>query len=122
MTQQPLLAEQTLTPCRKGMPALTPAELNVVLHDLPAWQVVQHNDENQLQCVYTFPNFAAALAFTNAVGALAEAADHHPALTLEWGKVTARWWTHVIHGLHRNDCIMAARTDACYQQLTGASA
>ncbi|MDX1267227.1 MAG: 4a-hydroxytetrahydrobiopterin dehydratase, partial [Oceanisphaera sp.] len=31
--------------------------------------------------------------------------------TLEWGKVTVTWWTHAIHGLHRNDFIMAARTD-----------
>ncbi|PTB84099.1 4a-hydroxytetrahydrobiopterin dehydratase, partial [Pseudidiomarina aestuarii] len=37
---------------------------------------------------------------------------HHPTLTTEWGKVTVTWWTHAIHGLHKNDFIMAARTDA----------
>ena len=36
---------------------------------------------------------------------------HHPALLTEWGKVTVTWWTHKIGGLHRNDFIMAARTD-----------
>ncbi len=30
------------------------------------------------------------------------------------------WWTHKIHGLHRNDFIMAARTDAIYSEMTGA--
>jgi 4a-hydroxytetrahydrobiopterin dehydratase len=30
----------------------------------------------------------------------------------EWGKVTVSWWTHKIRGLHRNDYIMAAKTDA----------
>ncbi|TBR56462.1 hypothetical protein B4U84_29725 [Westiellopsis prolifica IICB1] len=30
----------------------------------------------------------------------------------EWGKVTVTWWTHAIQGLHRNDFIMAAKTDA----------
>ena len=55
--------------------------------------------------------------FADAVGAIAEAADHHPALTVEWGKVTVRWWTHVIGGLHRNDTVMAARTDTAFANL-----
>jgi hypothetical protein len=53
-----------------------------------------------------------ALAFTNRVGALAEEEGHHPALLTEWGRVTVTWWTHLIRGLHRNDFIMAAKTDA----------
>ena len=55
---------------------------------------------------------AGALAFTNRVGALAEREGHHPALLTEWGRVTVTWWTHKIRGLHRNDFIMAAKTDA----------
>jgi len=58
------------------------------------------------------PELADALAFTNRVGALAEAEGHHPALLTEWGRVTVTWWTHKIRGLHRNDFIMAAKTDA----------
>ena len=50
-------------------------------------------------------------AFTNRVGALAEAEDHHPALLTEWGRVTVTWWTHKIRGLHRNDFIMASKTN-----------
>ena len=46
------------------------------------------------------------------VGELAEAEGHHPALLTEWGKVTVTWYTHKIRGLHRNDFIMAAKTDA----------
>ena len=42
---------------------------------------------------------------------IAEAEGHHPALLTEWGKVTVTWWTHKIAGLHRNDFIMAAKTD-----------
>ncbi|MFB2796733.1 4a-hydroxytetrahydrobiopterin dehydratase [Aeromonas veronii] len=34
-----------------------------------------------------------------------------PAFLTEWGKVTVSWWMHKIGGLHRNDFIMAARTD-----------
>jgi len=50
-------------------------------------------------------------SLTNRVGALAEAEGHHPALLTEWGRVTVTWWTHKIRGLHRNDFIMAAKTD-----------
>jgi len=58
-----------------------------------------------------FKNFAQAVAFTNKVAEIAEAEGHHPAILTEWGKVTVTWWTHKIKGLHRNDFIMAAKTD-----------
>jgi 4a-hydroxytetrahydrobiopterin dehydratase len=61
--------------------------------------------------VFRFDDFAQALAFTNAVGELAEAENHHPALLTEWGRVTVTWWTHVSRGLSRNDFVMAAKTD-----------
>jgi 4a-hydroxytetrahydrobiopterin dehydratase len=35
------------------------------------------------------------------------------------GKVTVTWWTHKIGGLHRNNFIMAAKTDALYAQVPG---
>jgi 4a-hydroxytetrahydrobiopterin dehydratase len=56
-------------------------------------------------------DFQQALDFTNKVGQLANQENHHPALLTEWGKVKVDWWTHKIKGLHRNDFIMAAKTD-----------
>jgi len=56
------------------------------------------------------------LEFTNKVGELAEKEGHHPALLTEWGRTTVTWWTHKIKGLHRNDFIMAAKTDELYQR------
>ncbi len=50
------------------------------------------------------------------MGAEAEAQGHHPVLITTWGKVTVVWWTHAIRGLHENDFIMAARTDALYDR------
>jgi len=64
--------------------------------------------------VFSFKNFVEALAFTNSVGALAEEQGHHPDLLTEWGRVTVTWWSHKIKGLHRNDFIVAARTDQIY--------
>ena len=50
------------------------------------------------------------------VANLAEEEDHHPEITLEWGKVTVSWWSHKIKGLHRNDFIAAAKTDNLFSQ------
>ncbi len=58
-----------------------------------------------------FRNFVEAVAFTNQVAEIAKAEGHHPVILTEWGKVTVTWWTHKIRGLHRNDFIMAAKTD-----------
>jgi 4a-hydroxytetrahydrobiopterin dehydratase len=84
------------------------------LPQVPDWQVVEREGIQRLERVFTFRNFAQALAFTNRVGELAEAEGHHPALLTEWGRVTVTWWTHKIHGLHRNDFIMAPKTDKLY--------
>jgi 4a-hydroxytetrahydrobiopterin dehydratase len=101
-------------PCRGGEPRLTDEEIAALRQQAPEWQVVERERIKRLERVFTFPNFAQALAFTNTVGALAEAESHHPAILTEWGKVTITWWTHAIGGLHRNDFIMAAKTDAAY--------
>ncbi|MHB2019193.1 MAG: 4a-hydroxytetrahydrobiopterin dehydratase [Candidatus Xenobia bacterium] len=97
--------------CRVGAPQATPEERAELLRQVPEWHIVTRDGEDQLERVFTFKNFAEALAFTNQVGAIAEEQGHHPALLTEWGRVTVRWWTHKIQGLHRNDFIMAARTD-----------
>ena len=89
-------------------------EISRLLDQVPAWEVDEVDGVNRLRRVYKFKNFAQALEFTNRVGEIAEAADHHPALLTEWGRVTVAWWTHAIKGLHKNDFIMASRTDKLY--------
>lgn len=110
------LARQHCVACRAGEPALTEAELAQRLAQLPEWRVESVGGIPRLTRTFKFPDFAAALAFTNAVGALAEAEGHHPALLTEWGRVTVSWWTHAIGGLHQNDVVMAAKTDEAYPQ------
>ncbi len=97
--------------CRRDAPHATAAEIAEFLPQIPAWQIVEVDAIPRLTRVFSFPDFAAALAFTNRVGALAEEEGHHPALLTEWGRVTVTWWTHKIRGLHRNDFIAAAKTD-----------
>jgi 4a-hydroxytetrahydrobiopterin dehydratase len=102
--------------CRADAPHVTAAEARELGAQVPDWRVVTRDGVAQLERVFPFPDFAQALKFTNRVGALAEAEWHHATLTTEWGRVTVTWWTHAIRGLHRNDYIMAAKTDAAYRE------
>jgi 4a-hydroxytetrahydrobiopterin dehydratase len=90
---------------------VTPEEIAALHPQVAEWDLVEVDGVSRLRRDFEFPDFAAALAFTNLVGALAEAEGHHPALLTEWGRVTVSWWTHKIRGLHRNDFVMAAKTD-----------
>ena len=78
-------------------------------------EVARFFDDERLQRIFNSKNFARALEFTNEVGAIAEEEDHHPLIITEWGRVTTQWWTHVVKGLHKNDFIMAAKSDQLYK-------
>lgn len=97
--------------CRKDSPRVTEAEIRELSPQIPEWKLVERDNILRVERVFSFKNFAEAIAFTNRVAGLAESEGHHPAILTEWGKVTVTWWTHKIKGLHRNDFIMAAKTD-----------
>ncbi len=107
-------------PCEGGVAPADDAEIAEYLAQIQGWQVLEVDGVKRLTKSFLFRNFAHALAFTNRVGEQAEKEGHHPALLTEWGKVTATWWTHSIGGLHKNDFIMAARTDEVFQDAQGA--
>ena len=50
----------------------------------------------------------------NLIAKLSESEDHHPKMTVEWGKVSLEWWSHKIEGLHMNDFICAAKSDEIF--------
>ncbi|TQV70151.1 4a-hydroxytetrahydrobiopterin dehydratase [Exilibacterium tricleocarpae] len=108
------LNQQSCEACRAGAPRVEAGEREGLLGQLPDWSVQTRDGIDQLERLFTFENFERALAFTNQIGALAESEAHHPALLTEWGKVTVTWWTHKIKGLHKNDFIMAAKTDQAF--------
>ena len=107
-----LLSEMKCEVCRVGAPPVKAEELGDFVREHPGWEAVKVDGVLQLQRTFLFADFVAPLAFAQRVGNLAEAEGHHPALLIEWGRVTVRWWTHKIKNLHRNDLIMAAKTDA----------
>ena len=105
------LTEFKCIPCRGDTPSLATDEIANLLLEVPEWQPVEIEGIPCLERVFLFKNFAEALAFTNRVADIAEAEDHHPLIITEWGRVTVQWWTYAIGGLHKNDFIMAAKTD-----------
>ena len=111
------LTSEKCVACRRGAPTVTEAEIAELKPQVPDWDLVERDGIPRLERVFHFPDFAQALAFTNRVGSVAEGEGHHPALLTEWGRVTVAWWTHKIRGLHRNDFIMAAKTDALAKSM-----
>src|SRR5947209_4594322 len=107
----PPLLQQRCVACQAGAPTVTDEELAELKPQIPDWNVVERDGIPRLERTFKLKNFAAALDLTDRVGALAEEEGHHPAILTEWGKVTVTWWTHKIRGLHRNDVVMAAKTD-----------
>jgi 4a-hydroxytetrahydrobiopterin dehydratase len=109
------LAQMRCVACRRDAPTVTEAEIAEFHPQVSDWEIVEPDGIKRLTRAFPFDDFAQALDFTSEVGQLAENEGHHPALLTEWGKTTVTWWTHKIKGLHRNDFVMAAKTDGLYR-------
>lgn len=104
------LATKECVPCKGGVPPLKGQDLRKLLEQLGnGWRVVQ---EHHLEKEFTFKDFREALAFTNQIGEIAEAQNHHPDIYLAWGKVKVTIWTHKIDGLTESDFVLAAKLES----------
>lgn len=109
------LTQEKCVACRADAPHATDRDIAELHPQVPDWKLITEEGIRKLDRVYQFANFKEAIAFTNRVGDAAEAEGHHPRLTTEWGRVAVTWWTHKIRDLHRNDFVMAAKTDEIYR-------
>ena len=110
MADSGILSDRECIPCKGGVEPLNPKQQQELLKQLSdEWEVVNNH---HLQKTYKFPDFLSALDYTNKAGQLAEDQNHHPEITLTWGVVTIRIWTHKIDGLTESDFILAAKFDA----------
>ena len=106
-----VLKQQHCELSRSDSVAVSDTELKGFINQIPDWQILERDNIRQLERTFRFASYRAALIFTQRVGELAEAEDHHPVIVTEWGRVRVSWWTHTIRGLHLNDLICAAKTD-----------
>ena len=104
------LAAKNCTPCQGGMPPLGDSDVQRFLQATPGWAAMDQN--RRIERRFKFDNFKTALAFVEKVGRLAEEEGHHPDISFGWGWAVVCWQTKKIKGLHENDFIMAAKTDA----------
>lgn len=105
---------ETCQACELKSPAIDDAELQKFLAEYDQWELQMSGLMRVLERSYKFKDFETAMDFTARVGKLAESENHHPEITLSWGMVKLRWWTHKINDLHRNDLICAAKSDELY--------
>ena len=86
---------------------LSENEVAVALESLNGWEF----DDDKIEKKFKFENFAAALAFVNKVGELAESADHHPDIKFGWGYAEIETTTHDRGGVTDHDIQLARKID-----------
>ena len=107
------LSKETCSACEIGSPLVPHDEQLELLKGLDGW-IIDNSDISKLIKEFKFDNYEQSIRFANLIADLAEAQDHHPKITLEWGKVNLEWWSHKIKGLHMNDFICAAKSDEIF--------
>lgn len=114
--KRPLSGERCVA-CRRDSPKVTADEQPTLMNAIPLWNIREVDDIPRLERRFRFKVYRHALEFTQRVGYIADEEDHHPVILTEARWVTVTWWTHAIAGLHRNDFIMAAKTDLAFTNL-----
>lgn len=91
------------------MQKLSAQEVRAQLANLDGWSL---NQNEEITKTYTLAGFPQALLFVNAVGLLAEAAQHHPDFLIQWKRVTLTLSTHDAGGLTQKDFDLATQVEA----------
>jgi 4a-hydroxytetrahydrobiopterin dehydratase len=86
---------------------LSDEEITVGLASLPSWT----RAGGSITRTVGFADFRAAMLFTGAVAYLAEKANHHPDILIQWNKVTLTLSTHSAGGLTAADIALAGQLD-----------
>ena len=110
------LAGKTCTPCKGGIPPLTPDAAERFHQQVSNWQL--RDGAKRIERTFKFRDFRAALSFVQQVGDLAERESHHPDICFGWGYATVSLQTKKIKGLHENDFILAAKIDGLFDRAS----
>jgi 4a-hydroxytetrahydrobiopterin dehydratase len=86
-------------------PTCSESQIAERLRDLEGWSY----EGGVIQRVYTTDGFPKTLMLVNAIGYLAEAADHHPDMLVKWGSVAVTLSTHSAGGITDKDFALARR-------------
>ena len=85
------LSQRKCVACRAGTPPIAGEALQAWMQKVDhGWVLIK---EHQIEKIYAFKNFRDALDFGIRIGHLAEEEQHHPDITISWGKVKVTLWT-----------------------------
>ena len=115
------IAQEECVPCREGGEALNEEEIKQLWLETPMWEVTDEDGVKHLHRTFELESYGDGLDLAMKIGAAANTADHHPTITIDYKKIDVDWTTHSVKGLHRNDFIMAAKSDKTYLDLMEAS-
>jgi 4a-hydroxytetrahydrobiopterin dehydratase len=90
------------------MALLSDDDVRARLATIPGWE----RQRDEIRKTYAFDSFKAAMAFANRVAEIADAADHHPDILVQYRKVTLTLTSHDAGGLTERDFRLAAKIDA----------
>ena len=109
------LSGERCVACRRDSPRVTEAEIAELRREVSGWQLVERDGIARLERVFHFPS--RRRAGLHQPGRCPRRGGGSPSgPPHRVGRVTVAWWTHKIRGLHRNDFIMAAKTDVLAAQ------
>jgi 4a-hydroxytetrahydrobiopterin dehydratase len=108
------IEEKMCEACTIDALAASQESVSKFVQEFSNWELSQDVEFPQLKRVFLFQNFSDAQKFVNNVGELANNQGHHPTILLEYGKVTVRWWSHKIMGLHQMDIDLSMKTELAY--------
>jgi 4a-hydroxytetrahydrobiopterin dehydratase len=91
----------------KTEPTHDPQQIAERLTALPGW----YFEDGWIRRVYKTDGWPTTLMLVNAIGYLAEAAYHHPDLSVTWGRVTVKLSTHSAGGIADKDFELARRIE-----------
>ena len=87
---------------------LTDQQIQQEMTALPGWS----REGDELRKQFSFADFRAAMKFVNSVADMAESANHHPDITINYNRVSLALSTHDVGGLSRLDVELAKQADA----------
>ena len=72
--------------------------------------------QGRLSKVFNFNNYRKSFAFVSQVAMLAEKKNHHPEITLDYGKVTVSLISHDVQKITKRDLELATQIDKIYNE------
>jgi 4a-hydroxytetrahydrobiopterin dehydratase len=121
MTELDGILNERCVACRRDSPRVTESESNELGQLIPDWRTAEVDGVPRLERTFKTKTYPQALEITQRIGELAELEGHHPVILVKARSVRVTWWTHAIRWLHRNDFIMAAKSDQIAAEVLGSA-